>query len=52
MIDIENYINSKNCVKVTTLSYTDNTCFADLKNSETNKVKAYCCIVKCSKEIK
>ncbi|CAD8085407.1 unnamed protein product [Paramecium sonneborni] len=44
---IEFQINSHNIVKVTPLSFTDASIFEELKNSEINKVKAYCCIVEC-----
>ncbi|CAD8180416.1 unnamed protein product [Paramecium pentaurelia] len=44
---IESNINSQKVVKVTPLQYTDTNIFEELKNSEINKVKAYCCIVEC-----
>ncbi|CAK74082.1 unnamed protein product (macronuclear) [Paramecium tetraurelia] len=48
---IESKINSQNVVKVTPLTYTDTNIFGDLKNSETNKVKAYCCVVECKNAV-
>ncbi|CAK63573.1 unnamed protein product (macronuclear) [Paramecium tetraurelia] len=44
---IESKINSQNVVKVTPLTFTDTNIFGELKNSEINKVKAYCCVVEC-----
>lgn len=45
-------IHRSNYIRVTKLSFTDISCFADLKESESNKIKAYCCIVNTKDDVK
>lgn len=40
---------SSTTVNINSLHQTDNTCFALLKESETNKIKGYCCVMTYSK---
>lgn len=46
--EVEEDIHKSSLIRVSGLGYTDQSCFMDLKNSEVNKIKAYCCVVKCA----